>query len=110
LPAGLIDLATLRRAGINVPSPFVRGGRLASFWGEATLSKAGTRLTLDLFGPRRSVCRNLLAGFSRISGVARVATTATLADEQIAPVTDEQAAKACAPLTGFVRLVLDLHP
>ena len=110
LPNGPIDLATLRRAGVNVPSPFVRGRRLASFWGEATLSKAGKRLTLDLFGPRRSVCRNLLAGFSRISGVARVATTATLADEQIAPVTDEQAAKACAPLTGFVRLVLDLHP
>ena len=107
LPDGPVDLATLKRARVEVPSQFVRGERLASFWGEAMLNKHGKDLTLDLFGTRHSVCRILLAGASRISGVARVATTGTLADERNSPVTDEQAAQACAQRPGLIRLILD---
>jgi hypothetical protein len=110
LPDGPVDLATLRRARVEVPSLFVRREQLASFWGGAMLNKYGNDLTLDLFGPRRSVCRILLAGASRISGVARVATTATLADERNSPVTDEQAAQACGQHLGLIRLILDTRP
>ena len=53
LPNGPIDLAVLRRAGVEAPSPVVRGDRLVSFWGEAAILKAGKYLTLDLFGIRR---------------------------------------------------------
>lgn len=110
LPNGPIDPAILRRAGVEVPSLFVRGDRLVAFWGGAAIFKTGKYLTLDLFGIRRSVCRNLLAGVSRISGVLRVATTGTMADERGVPVTDEQAAQACAQHSGLIRLIVDTHP
>jgi hypothetical protein len=110
LPNGVVDLVILRRAGVEVPSPFVRGDRFASFWGEANLSKQGKDLTLDLFRTRHSVCRVLLAGASRISGVVRVATTATMADERNSPVTDEQAAQDCAQHPGLIRLILNTRP
>ena len=110
LPNGSVDLDTLRRASVEVPPQFVRGDRLASFWGEATLNKNGKYFTLDLVRTRHSVCRILLAGASRISGVASVATTGASADERTSPVTDEDAAQACTQHDGFIRLILDTRP
>ena len=110
LPNGPIDRAVLRRAGIEVPAPFVREERFETFWGFAAIHKAGEYLTLDMFGIPRSMCRDLLAGVSRISGVRRVATTGTLADERAVPVTDEQAAQACTQTSGLIRVIVDTHP
>jgi hypothetical protein len=107
LPDGLIDLQMLRSARVQVPLQLIRGERLVSFWGEVAINKYGKSFTLDLFRTRHSVCRILLVGASRISGVVRVATSATLADEVSAPVTEEYAAQACAQHPGFIRLELD---
>jgi hypothetical protein len=109
IPDGPINLAVLRRANVDVPTLFVRGERLATPWSEATLIKSGKYLTLD-FSIRRPVCGALLAGFSQISGVVRVATSLASPDEQTAPLTNEQAALACAQHSGLVRLILDTRP
>jgi hypothetical protein len=110
LPDGRIDLAALRHANVEVPSPFVRGQELASFWGDVILSRSGRYLTLDFSGTSPSMCAALLTAASRVSGVARVATTATRADERITPVTDDQATEACTQHPGFIRLIMNAHP
>jgi hypothetical protein len=110
LPDGRVDLAALRHANVEVPSQFVRGQELASFWGDVILSRTGGYLTLDLSKTSPSICRALLTAASRVSGVVRVATTATQADERETPVTDEQATEACTQHPGFIRLIMDAHP
>jgi hypothetical protein len=110
LPDGVIDRRTLRGARVEIPSQLVRGERLASFWGDVAINKYGKSLTLDLARTRHSVCLILLMGASQMPGVVRVATSATLADERNAPVTEEQASQACTRHPGFIRLILDTRP
>ena len=83
LPEGDIPLAVLRHANVEVPRLFVRGDRLTTPpWGQASLTKIGSYLTLDFFGTDAPACVVLVARASRIPGVIRVATTGLSTDER----------------------------
>jgi hypothetical protein len=108
LPDGPLDYSALERAGAAVPPNLVAGRRLVSFSGPMSLQKSGSLLTIDLYSFAKTICQQLLPALSQLAGVERMAVTATLADEQNAPVSQAQAKLLCARETRFLRIIIDL--
>jgi hypothetical protein len=73
-----------------------------------SLQKSGSLLTIDLYSFAKTICQQLLPALSQLAGVERMAVTATLADEQNAPVSQAQAKLLCARETRFLRIIIDL--
>jgi hypothetical protein len=102
-PAGL---GALRERGVAVPEPLVRDGRLATLWGDVVLTRDGQNWVVDLYAAPKDVCKALYLGANTISGVVRVAASASARDETNIPVTAEQADLACSNTeSDIVRII-----
>ncbi|MFK4658857.1 hypothetical protein ABIF97_008791 [Bradyrhizobium japonicum] len=108
LPDGPLDYPTLERAGVAVTPNLIAGRRLVSFSGLMLLQKDQSRLTIDLYSFPKTTCQQLLPAISQLAGVARLGITATLADEQKAPISQAQAKLLCAVDSRFLRIIAAL--
>ncbi|MET4845357.1 hypothetical protein ABIF62_005852 [Bradyrhizobium japonicum] len=108
LPDGPLDYPTLERAGVAVPPNLIAGRRLVSFSGPMLLQKRQSLLTIDLYWFPKTTCQQLLPAISQLAGVARMAITATSADEQDAPISQDRAKLLCAAERRFLRITAAL--
>ncbi|WP_441260220.1 hypothetical protein AB7008_34165 [Bradyrhizobium sp. 521_C7_N1_3] len=108
LPDGPLDYPTLERAGVAVPPNLIAGRRLVSFSGPMSLQKRQSLLTIDLYWFPKTTCQQLLPAISQLAGVARMAITATSADEQDAPISQDRAKLLCAAERRFLRIIAAL--
>jgi exopolysaccharide production protein ExoZ len=104
-PEGSLNLISLRRLGIEVPSSLVQGEELTTRWGgRAWVRRDPTALLFDLEEVPEITCRELLVRADDISGVVRAAASGQAADERPVPVSDVQAGVDCRR-RSFVRFV-----
>lgn len=106
LPDGPLDYPDLDRAGVAVPPNLIAGRRLVSFAGPMLLQKRGSLLIMDLYSFPKTTCQQLLPAISQLAGVKRMGITATLADEQNAPISQAQAKLLCAVESRFLRIIV----
>ena len=107
LSDGFLDGPALARSGIQVPQTMLRKQHLVSFWGPAAIMRSADHLVIDLNGIHRSTCNRLLVETSHIPGVARVANSGALSDEQSTPVSEARATQLCARNTGMARIIVE---
>jgi len=89
-----------------VPELFVRDGRLATPWGDVVLTRDGRNWIVDLYAAPKDVCKAIYLGANTISGVVRIAASASARDETSIPVTAEQADLACSNMeSDIVRII-----
>jgi hypothetical protein len=103
---GPADLGALRERGVAVPELFVRDGRLATPWGDVALTRDGRNWVVDLYAVPKDVCKAIYLGANTVSGVVRIAASASARDETNIPVTAEQADLACSNMeSDIVRII-----
>jgi len=103
---GPVELGALRERGVAVPEPLVRDGRLATPWGDVVLTRNGRTWVVDLYSAPKNVCKAIYLGANTISGVVRIAASASARDEVNIPVTAEQADLACSNTeSDIVRII-----
>ncbi|MBR0953457.1 hypothetical protein [Bradyrhizobium canariense] len=103
---GPVDALGLERGGIRVPDSMRRKQYVFSFWGPLSIAKAADQFVIDLNSIPASTCNWLLVEASHVAGVARVANSGDLSDEQASPIPASRAAELCARNTGMVRIVV----
>jgi hypothetical protein len=103
---GPLDAPALERGGIRVPDSMRRKQYVFSFWGPVSIAKAADQFVVDLNNIPSSTCNWLLVEASHVAGVARVANSGALSDEQASPIPASRAAELCARNTGMVRIIV----
>ncbi|WLA54282.1 hypothetical protein [Bradyrhizobium diazoefficiens] len=106
LSNGPLDAPALERGGIHVPESMRRKQYVFSFWGSVSMAKAADQFVIDLNNVPSSTCNWLLVEASHLAGVARVANSGALLDEQSTPIPASRAAELCAKNTGMVRIIV----